>query len=447
MLLLLTAGSGLAGDPQPMGPSEAVGVNASVVANAPWFEFKVDTPGDVGQYTSVAIDTSRDWTYVSYYDVTNQALRVARHGYGFGCGPDGDWGCLTVDSGPDVGKYSSIAVDLIGSIGVAYHDATNGALKYAYLYDPGEFIYSKYTIDMGIFPVSSTGLHTSLKFYPGMAALPIIAYHFSNPSGVDALMIAWWSPEIGNCGHGSAAGQWQCNTIQTGEGVGQYASLAIEYVHGHKHIAYYDAGNGDLWYATDSSSANCGPENSWLCYAIDAANDVGRYASIYVDSADHFHIAYYDATTHMLKYAYNGSGGNCGLFGSAQCDTIDDMPIDYGQPMGVSIAEDAAGYPIIAYQSDWGSLNVARPVAALGLPAGSGNCGPADPFLTWYCETIDRFGFNIRHGDYVSIDVNSAGLATIAYYGSIGWITDPGGDLMVAQQRLQVFMPLAMKNQ
>jgi hypothetical protein len=58
---------------------------------------------------------------------------------------------------------------------------------------------------------------------------------------------------------------------------------------------------------------------------------------------------------------------------------MDAMMTGY-HPLGVSIAEDAASYPIIAYQSASGSLNVARPLAALGLPAGGGNCGPENLF-------------------------------------------------------------------
>jgi hypothetical protein len=166
---------------------------------------------------------------------------------------------------------------------------------------------------------------------------------------------------------------------------------------------------------------------------------------MYVDSEDHFHIAYYDATHDTLNYAAEvPSGGNCGLFGSAQCDEIDDMMQGYN-PLGVSIGE-AAGYPIIAYQSQYGSLNVARPLAALGMPAGSGNCGPEILFTTWYCETIDRYGQFIpyRHGDYISIAESPSGLAAIAYYGRI---TSGDGNLKVAYQRLQAFLPLVMKNQ
>jgi hypothetical protein len=166
-----------------------------------------------------------------------------------------------------------------------------------------------------------------------------------------------------------------------------------------------------------------------------------------VDNGNHFHIAYYDATTDKLKYAVDkGSGGNCGIFGSAQCDTIDDMPTG-SHPLGVSMAEDAAGYPIIAYQSEFGSLNVARPIPALGLPGGGGNCGPENPFSTWYCKTIDRYNQFVpaRHGDFVSIALSQSGLATIAYN---EFVTSSDGNLGVSYQRFhQIYLPLVMKNQ
>jgi hypothetical protein len=98
---------------------------------------------------------------------------------------------------------------------------------------------------------------------------------------------------------------------------------------------------------------------------------------------------------------------------------------------------------MIAYQSLYGSLNVARPLAALGLPAGSGNCGPEKPFSTWYCETIDRYNpfLPYRNGDYISLAVSPSGLATIAYQ---GFITSAGGNLRVAYQRFQYFLPSVM---
>ena len=455
VLLLVAAGSSLASEPQPTGPSETVGVNADPAANAPWFNIDVDTPGDTGQYTSVAIDPVNDTTYISYYDATNKTLRWAiNSGFGSGgnCGPNNSWFCMTVDSGGDVGKYSSIAIKPISGggiyypeIGIAYYDATNGKLKYAYGKLCPTCSWSIDTVDEPIlFPTDNKGQYSSLKYDSN--GTPYIAYYFENTGGSDALMVASYVGSGGNCGYeyGSVTGKWQCDAIKGGDRVGQYASLALDGA-GNRHIAYYDGGNGYLWYASSFIGTNCGPGNTWICYPIDGGNDVGQYASLYVDNGNDFHIAYYDATTDKLKYAFDkGSGGNCGLLGSAQCDTIDDMPAG-SHPLGVSMAEFYAGYPIIAYQSKNGDLNVARPAAV--VPGKLLNCGPTAQGSTWYCETIDPGNSlgPVINGDFVSIDLSSSGLATIAYYNHFG--VSKIGKLKVAYQRFQGFLPLVMKNQ
>ena len=452
MLLVLAAGSGLAYGPQPTVSSEAVGVNADLAANFPWVNIEVDTPGSVGQYTSVAIDPSSGKTYISYYDATQEALRMAVNvGSGGNCGPNNDWYCQYVDSLGNVGMYSSIAVNpLTGGIGIAYYDATNGKLKYAYCAStPACSSWSRYTVDATLGFGVVTGKYTSLQYLSD--GTPYIAYHFENPGNVDALMLASYVGDgSGNCAN-NAIVDWQCDTIKTGEGVGQYASLALDVV-GNRHIAYYDRGNHELWMATSTSiGKNCGPGgNTWYCYRMSQNfKDAGQYASLYVGKNNNFHIAYYDADNDNLRYAFDSRGGpgpgNCGEIGSGQCDTIDSMGTG-SHPLGVSMAEDAAGYPIIAYQAADGSLNVARPVAALGLPGGGGNCGPMNPLSTWYCETIDPDNpfFPYRNGDYVSIAINPNGLATIAYF---GFITLTQGNLNVSYQRFhQIYLPLDMKN-
>jgi len=455
-LVLLAAGSGLARGSRPMGPSAAAGVNASSAAGAPWFTIEVDTPGDTGLYTSVAYDPSLGATYISYYDAANQALRIARDDrFVNNCGPDEDWHCKTLDiTDADVGKYSSIAVRPAGTgMGIAYHDATNGHLKYLWFENPNSWVHHIETIDKGASASFPTGLHTSLKY--SSDGTPFIAYQFENPGGADALMLASYVGSGGNCGYDYVANQWQCDTIDVGEGVGQYASLALD-GNGYKHIAYYDAYNHDLWYATSapgsSTQPNCGPDTSWTCYQVDGSttSDVGKHASIYVDDDNHFHIAYYDATNDDVKYAFgvDPGTGDCAL-GWARCAKIDDMQADY-HPLDISIAEDAAGYPMIAYQSSDGDLNLARPLDALGLLPGECErvCGPENPFATWCCETIDSSGTWIpyRNGDYLSLAVNSIGLPTIAYYRLYTEHSD--GNLVVAYQLgQQIFLPLVMRNQ
>lgn len=71
-------------------------------------------PGDdVGRYTDVAVKSGV--VYVSYYDVTNDDLKVAIRS------ADGTWTKHTVDgANADLGLYTSIAVDSDGNPGVAY---------------------------------------------------------------------------------------------------------------------------------------------------------------------------------------------------------------------------------------------------------------------------------------------------------------------------------------
>ena len=56
----------------------------------------MDSSGDVGRYTSIAIDTA-DKVHISYSDVSNEDLMYATNA-------TGSWVTETVDSGGNVGK-------------------------------------------------------------------------------------------------------------------------------------------------------------------------------------------------------------------------------------------------------------------------------------------------------------------------------------------------------
>ena len=451
MLLLLAGGSGLAREPDQDVAFSETGAGAIPDTDVRWLIEEADTPGDVGQHTSIAVDQDTGEIWVSYYDVTNADLKVARYwGQNGNCGPGDAWLCQTVDSAGDVGQYSSIAV-WQDELMVAYYDASNKNIKLAMSDDPIHWVWDIVTLDTAPDPTPSVGLYTSAQYSD--TGQEFIAYYFDNPAGGDALKVAYHTYANGTCPGPDVSETWRCDTIFTGEGVGQYASLVVtDGVNFDVHIAYYNAAAGDLWFATTQcgGTCNCGFwDGDMACYPITGSGvDVGKYASLYVDSDDRFHIAYYDATHDELKYAVqtDGSDGNCGILGSAQCDTIDTMQADY-HPLGISIAEDANGYPIIAYQSADGDLNWARPVAALGWPAGSGNCGPETPLSTWHCETIDPAGtwVNYRNGDFVSLDVSPSGLATIAFYRL--YVDHANGNLTVAQQIPSlVFLPLVIRS-
>ena len=404
--------------------------NTTSPAWAPWFFKTVDSypPYDVGQHVSLALHPVTGAPYVSYYDASHKDLRMAKYvSSGGNCGPHNTWSCEIVDSAGDVGKYSSIAIDPTDNLPIiSYYDATNRALKLAVrtvfswqfktIYDPD---------------LVSAGLFTSMKL--GSVDKIRIAFYVSNLMGDDSL---WYAKYVGG-GTGNCGGNdYQCVPINSGDQVGKYASLALD-SSDRPRIAYYDGGYGFLKYAYY--------DGSWF-YRWILSTPSGKYASLVVDvnHGDLPHIAHYDSTNGTLEYAvYVGSGGNCGMSSAViyewQCDDIDNVGAGIN-PKGVSITVDGAGYPIIAYQSGGSVLKVARPAAALGQLIG--NCGPQDPFYTWQCEAIS-FGVSIGQGDYVSLAVNSAGLATIAYHGNI---SASDGDLKVAYQRLQVFLPLTLKN-
>jgi hypothetical protein len=430
-------------------------------ASAPWFVDTVDSVTDVGRHVSVAIDPASGTTFISYYDATNGDLRLARHvGTGGNCGPNDAWMCETVDSAGDVGQHSSIATypsaDSLPLI-ITYYDATNGALKYAACQcSLSSCSCSTYTIDSGNPGISVyKGLHTSVK-YDSNDVLHV-AYQYYGAYSADAQLYARRvAPGTGNCGEGAVAGNWQCDLIHNAEGVGMYASLDVD-GDNDPSIAYYDAANGYPWVAAHiGSGGNCGPGNSWYCRRVHRPTlDTGKYVSLQVEDNGQPHISYHNVTSGTLEYAeWVGSGGNCGFSSQSlrfewQCDEIDVMGTSLTS-MGVGMSMDGAGYPMIAYQdaSDQlapAALRLARPMVALD-PNTVPNCGPEDLFLTWYCEIIDGGGSWTDEAGSVSIAVNSAGLATIAYHELDSYAYPVQGNLKVAYQRLKVFLPLVLRN-
>ena len=406
MLLLLAAGPGLASGSLPTVTSKPLGPNAGPAAPGEWVIETVDASSDVGSHVSIAT-SGAGTTHISYYDagLGHLNLKMATYvGSGGNCGTDNRWSCETVMSDGDVGQFSSIATTpRFHEPIVAYYDATAGAVVQALLYNDiwyPEVIY--YTL----------GGHTSMRTAEPELGHP--AYHIAFYAGSgdpDRLIHAQWGGgTLGGC----ASGSWRCDEIDSGPGVGQYPSLALD-GSGQPRIAYHHGATTGLRYAEKNGSA-------WTIREVLPVNS-GKYASLAVDvnNGDLPHIAHYNPSTGNLGYAVLvGSNGNCGFNSSStkfewQCDEIDDMG-NFPHTRDVALALDDFGYPIIAYHKytisgihTYASLDVARPIAAIGLP--TGNCGPQN---TWHCEMIKRTG---HPGDYLAIDV-WRGEIRIAFLGS-----------------------------
>jgi succinyl-CoA synthetase alpha subunit len=87
----------------------------------------VDSTGDVGQYTAIAIGTDGN-PVVSYWDSSNNHLKVAHCGNA-SCSSGNT--LTTVDSTANVGQYTAIAIGTDGDPVVSYWDAGNNFLKVA----------------------------------------------------------------------------------------------------------------------------------------------------------------------------------------------------------------------------------------------------------------------------------------------------------------------------
>ena len=106
--------------------SVLIGILAVIPENViaeTWSIETVDSTGDVGELTSMALD-SNGYPHISYSDITKRYLKYAKW-------TGSAWSNETVDSDGNVGGGSSIALDSNGHPHISYYDITNHDIKYA----------------------------------------------------------------------------------------------------------------------------------------------------------------------------------------------------------------------------------------------------------------------------------------------------------------------------
>jgi len=302
--------------------------------------------------------------HVAYYDAVNGNLKYAFH--------DGtSWIVQTADgTTDDVGEFCALALDSLDRPHIAYYDNTHQHLLYTT--QVGE-TWTREVADSASFDCG---------WYPSIAVdrdgQPWIA-SYDRGAGNPRL-----SRRIAGTGW---VGQYLDTTFALS---GFYSSIALD-AGGTPHIAYYDLSGRKLIYATRRLNASH-TDFEWVQETADSsADDLGIFSSLGVDRFGRVHVAYMDLTTADLMWSIRDP-----LTGHWAHVDVHPGTDDVGY--NCSLAIDPIGYPIISYHNGTaGTLMLAR-----------------RDITGWHRQTVDDSPGIV--GLYSSVGTDAQGNYRISYW-------------------------------
>lgn len=218
---------------------------ATQVGARKWEIETVDSPGNVGGWTSLVLEN--DLPRIAYYDFDNGDLKVAART------PAG-WTVMKVDGADtDSGKFARIASDGAGGLGVVYYDATNGDLRYVTGSATG------FGAPEVVDAAGDTGRWPSLAYDLGT---PLIAYEDHTNHDL-------------RFARRDGGASWTLTTVDPADWVGADTSIAVD-PNGAVTIAYMDGLNNDLLSASWSGQ-------SWTVRKVAEAGANGYYNNVILD--------------------------------------------------------------------------------------------------------------------------------------------------------------------
>jgi len=257
----------------------------------------VDINGDVGQYSSIAID-SNDKVHISHYNTTNlRYLRYCNNTLGY-------WTCTIVESTGAFGWYPSIAIDSNDKVHISYLGSGTGGNGLRYCNNT-----------LGYWTCTEVETGGSIGQWPSIAIDSNDKVHISHGNSTDF--------DLRYCNN--TLGYWTCTNVDTTLDVGRYSSIVID-SNDKVHISHYNISGSSLRYCNNTLGY-------WTCTEVETTSDVGSYSSIAIDSNNKVHISHYNATGGDLRYCNNTLGtwtcinvetsDNVGSFSSIVIDSND----------------------------------------------------------------------------------------------------------------------------
>lgn len=324
--------------------------------------------GGVGAYTSLALNSS-DFPVISYYDSSNTALKLAV------CF---DLTCstliaqTTVDNSGDVGTHTSMVLNSSGYPIISYRDASNTALKLAICHDP--YCTSPSPTLITVDNLGNVGTHTSLVL--NSSGHPVISYRDEASSDM----------KVAVCNDAPCTNP-TLTTVDSAGDVGTHTSLALD-SSGLPVVSYYDGTNDDL------KLAICNICTIPLRTVVDSNDNVGRHTSLVLNSSSLPIISYRDVTNRDLKLA---------ICGNISCSNHALTTVESAGNVGnhTSLAFNHSGFPVISYRKATGG--------DLKLAVCNNATTCANP-----TRTIVDGPDNV--GTYTSLAINKSGFPVISYY-------------------------------
>jgi hypothetical protein len=242
-----------------------------------WSVYRADAAGNVGQYSSIYVDDSNA-IHVAYYDVTNTGLKYAKSVDG-----GNNWTLQNVDNtagAPITGQHASIAGDGTTSLYIAYYDATNFDLKYAFW---NGAVWAVGAIDQ------TAGRDVGQYAKIARDSLGNLYILYQDATGYDLKLAKY-------------TGSWATSTVLSSGDVGSHIGLYLD-GNNYLNVVYY---NDSQFRAEFIKSTDGG--TSWSTPVVIDDSGVGQSASL-AGSGITLWMSYYDAVNADLKAAKSVDAG------------------------------------------------------------------------------------------------------------------------------------------